>query len=87
MLVADALAHYASLKAPEIPLDNTINHVCITPDRKTEFLTLIQDDSLLCSLAEMIIASWPDDVNYVPCPLCPYQGHRNILTVEDGLIL
>ena len=54
MLVADALFHYAPLKAPEIPLDITINHVHTTPDRKTEFQTLIQDDQLLCSLAEMI---------------------------------
>ena len=33
MLVADALSHYAPLKAPEIPLDITINNVHITPDR------------------------------------------------------
>ena len=87
MLVADALSHYAPLKAPEIPLDITINHVHITPDRKTEFQTLIQDDLLLHSLAEKIIAGWPDDINDVPGALCPYHGHRNILTVEDGLIL
>ena len=84
MLVADALSHYAPLKALEIPLDMTINHVHITPDKKTEFQTLIQDDLLLCSLAEMIIAGWPDDV---PCALCPYHGHRNTLTVKDGLLL
>ena len=41
MLVADALSHYAPLGAPEIPLDITINHMHITPDRKTEFQTLI----------------------------------------------
>ena len=87
MLVADALSCYAPLKAPEIPLDITINHVYITHDRKTEFQTLIQDDPVLCSFAEMIIAGWPDDINNVPHALCPYHGHRNNLTVEDGLIL
>ena len=87
MLVADALSHYASLKAPEIPLNITINDVHITPDRKTEFQTLIPDGLLLHSLAEMIIAGWPDDTNDVPCALCPYHGHRNTLTVEDSLIL
>ena len=51
MLVADALSHYAPLKAPEISLDITINHVHITPDRETEFKTLIKDNLLLCSLA------------------------------------
>ena len=84
---ADALSHYASLKAPEIPLDITINHVHITPHRKTEFQTLIQDDLLLHSLAETIIAGWPDNINDVPHALCPYHGHRNALTVEDGLSL
>ena len=87
MLVTDALSCYAPLKAPEIHLDITINHVHITSDRKTEFETLIQDDLLLCSLAEMITAGWPDDINDVPCALHTYHDHRNILTVEDGLIL
>ena len=35
MLVTDALSHYTPLKAPERPLEITINHVHITPDRKT----------------------------------------------------
>ena len=87
MLVADALSCYAPLKAPEIPLDITINHVHITPSWKTEFQTLIHDDPILHSLAEMIIAGWPDDINNVPHALHPYHGHRNILTVEDGVIL
>ena len=87
MSVEDAFSHYAPFKDPEIPLDITINHVHITPDRKTEFQTLIQDDPLLHSLAEIIMTGWPDDMNEVPHTLCPYHNHRNILTVEDGLIL
>ena len=82
-----SLSHYAPLKAPEIPLDITINHVHITPDRKTEFQTLIQDDLLLCFLTETITVGWPDNINDVPHALHPYHGHSNILTVEDGLIL
>ena len=65
MLVADALSCYAPLKAPEIPLDITINHVHITPDKKTEFLALIQDDLLLHFLAEKIITGWSDDISDV----------------------
>ena len=87
MLLADALSCYAPLKAPEIPLDITINHVHITHNIKTEFQTLTQVDLLLCSLAEMLVAGWPDDINDVPYALCPYHGDRNILTVEDSLIL
>ena len=81
------LSHYAPFKSPEIPLNITINHVHITPDRKTEVQTLIQDDWLVHSLAEINIAGWPDDINDVPHAICPYHGHRNILTVEDGLVL
>ena len=87
MLVADALSCYGPFKALEIPLGITINHMPITSDRKTEFQALIQDDALLHSLAEMIITDWPDDINDVPCALHPYHDHRNILAVEDGLIL
>ena len=65
MLVADALSCYTPLKAPEIPLDIAINHVHITPNKETEFQTLIQDKPLLCSLAEMIIAGWPDNITDV----------------------
>ena len=87
MLVADALSCYAPLKAPETPLTITINHVHITPSGKTGFQTLIKDDLLLCSLAEMIIAGWPDYINDVPHAQCQYHGHRNTLIVEDALIL
>ena len=77
MLFADALSQYAPLKACEIPLDITINHVHITADRKTKFLAFIQDDPLLFSLVETIITGWQDDINDVPCALHPYHGHRN----------
>ena len=70
-----------------IPLDITINYVYITPDRKTEFQTLIEDDLLLHCLTEMIIAGWPDDINDVPHALYQCHGHRSTLTVEDNLIL
>ena len=56
MLVADVLFHYVPLKAPEIHLNMTIDHVHIPPNRKTEFQTLIQDDPLLCSLVGQTIS-------------------------------
>ena len=93
MLAADALSHYAPLKAPEIPLDITINHVYITPNRKTEFQSHIQDDLLLCSLAKTIIAGWPDDINDVPCALCltfsyilPSEREKILQAIHEGHI-
>ena len=41
---------------PEVPLDITIHHVHITPEKKLEFQETIQDDPLLKSLAETIVA-------------------------------
>ena len=47
----------------------------------------IQDDSLLCTLADTIVAGWPEDIKDVPKAVCPYHNHHDIMTVEDGLIL
>ena len=46
-----------------------------------------QDDPLLCTLADTIVAGWPEDVKDIPKALCPYHNHRNVMTIEDGLIL
>ena len=81
MLEVDALSCYAS------PLDIIKNHVHITPQEKTEFQATIHDDPLLCSLVGTTLASWPEDINDAPHPLCTYHAHCDALTVKDGLIL
>ena len=96
MLVADDISHYAPPDAtppdatppdaPEIPLDITINQVHITIQKTTEFWVSICNNPLLSSLADTILAGWPEDINDVPYSLCPYHAHHNILKVEDGLI-
>ena len=87
MLVADTLSRYAPLTAPEVALDLAIHHVHITPEKKKAFQQCIQEDPLLRSLAETIITGWPEDVTDLPNALRPYHTHRDVLTVEDGLIL
>ena len=87
MLVADALSHYAPPDGPEIPNDVAINHVDITPQKRTKFKAAICDDLLLHSLMDTIPAGWPRDINDVSHPLHPYNAHYDVLTVEDGLIL
>ena len=62
MLVADTLSHYAPMPTPEIALDLAIHHMHITPEKKLAFQQSIQDDPLLRSLAETIIAGWPEDI-------------------------
>ena len=87
MLFADALSRYSPLVGQEVALDIAIHHVHITPKKKLEFQRTIQDDPLLCTLAETIVAGWPEDIKDVPKALCPYHNHHDVMTVEDGLIL
>ena len=87
MVVADTLSRYSPEDTLEIILDISVNHIYITPDKKQDYQLAIQDDPLLCALADMIIAGWPDNVEDVPKALRPYHGQCDSLTVEDGLIL
>ena len=87
MILTDALSRYAPQVGPEVPLDITIHHIHITPEKKLEFQQTIQDDPLLQSLTETIVAGWPENASDVPIALRPYHNHHDELTVEDGLIL
>ena len=87
MLVADTLSRYAPMPTPEVALDLAIHHVHITPEKKLAFQQSIQDDPLLRSLAETIIAGWPEDIKDLPNALRPYHTYRDVMTIEDGLIL
>ena len=64
MLVA--LSRYSPLIGPEVTLDIAIYHVHITPEKKLEFQRTIQDDPLLCTLADTIVAGWPEDIRTYP---------------------
>ena len=86
MLLADTLSCYAPQNGPEVTLDIAIHHVHITPEKKLEFQRSIQDDPLLHTLAETIVAGWPEKVSDVPNVLRPYHQYQ-YMTVEDGLIL
>ena len=87
MLVADTLSRYFPLVGLEVALDIAIHHVHITPEKKLEFQSTIQDDPLLCILTDTIVEGWPEDIKDIPKALCPYHNHHGVMTVEDGLIL
>ena len=87
MLIADALSHYALLAAPAIPLNISVNHLHITPQKKIDFQDTVHSDPTLRALAEMILLGWPEDICDVPMDLCPYHYSYDVLTVEDGIIL
>ena len=87
MLIADAISCYAPLTAPVIPLDISVNHLYITPQKKIDFQDVVHSDPTLCALAEMILLCWPEDICDVPMELHPYNHACDVLTVEDGIIL
>ena len=87
MLIADVLFRYSPLIGLEVALDIATHHVHITPVKKMEFQKTIQEDPLLCTLADIIVARWPEDIKDIPIALCPYHNHHDIMRVEDGLIL
>ena len=87
MLIADALFCYAPLATPAIPLDVSVNHLHITPQKKVDFQDAVCSDPALHALAEMILSGWPEDICNVPMDLCPYNHAGDVLTVEDGIIL
>ena len=87
MLVADPLSRYSPLIGPEVALDIAIHHVHITPEKKLEFQRTIQDDPVLCTLADTIVGGWPEDIKDISKALCPYHNHHDVMTIEDGLIL
>ena len=87
MLIADSLSCYAPLAAPAIPLDISVNHLHITPQKKIDFQDAVHSDPTVHALAEMILSGWPEDICDVPMDLHPYHHAHDVLTVEDGIIL
>ena len=87
MILNNALSRYAPQVCPEVPLDIAIHHIHITPEKKLGFQQIIEDDPLLKSLAETIVAGWPDNVSDLPNVLRLYHKHHDELTVKYGLIL
>ena len=87
MVLPDTLSPFSPCPGPNIPLDITIHHACLSPERKEAFQQAFVSDPKMQALADMIITDWPNDIKAVPCPLCPYWQHWETLTIEDGLVL
>ena len=87
MVIPDMLSQFSPQPGPDLPLDITIHHACITPDCKEAFQQAFVNDLEIQALADLIITGWPEDIKEVPHPLCPYWQHTETLTIEDGLVL
>ena len=87
MVLPNTLSQFSPRPGPDIPLDITIHHACLSPERKEAFQQAFVSIPQMCALTNMIITGWPNNIKAVPCPLCPYWQHQETLTIEDGLIL
>ena len=87
MVIPDTLSQFSPQPGPDLPLDITIHHACIMPDCKEAFQQAFINNSEMQALADLIITGWPEDIKEVPRPLCPHWQHREILTIEDSLVL
>ena len=87
MVIPDMLSQFSPWPGPDLPLDVAIHHAYITPDCKEAFQQAFVNDPEMQTLANLLITGWPEDIKEVPCPLCPYWQHREILTIKDGLVL
>ena len=87
MALPDTFSWFSPYPGPDIPLDITIHHACLSPERKEAFQQAFVSNPEMCALANMIITGWPVDIKVVPCLLCPYCQHWETLTIEDGLVL
>ena len=82
----DTLSCFKPKPDLEIALDIAIHHAHLYPVQKEALQLAFEMDVEMCSLADIIISGWPDDIKEVPHPLHPYWQHHELLTVEDGLV-
>ena len=87
MALPDTLSCFSPGPGPDIPLDIAIHHAHLSPEQKEAFQQAFMSDPEMCTVADIIITSWPDDIKAVPHPLCLYWQHHETLTIEDGLVL
>ena len=78
---------FSPCPGPNILLDIAIHHAHLSPERKEAFQQVFVSDPEMCTLTDMIITGWSNDIKVVPCLLCPYWQHWETLTIEDGLVL
>ena len=87
MTLPDTLSCFSPHPGPDIPLDIAIHHACLSPEQKEAFQQAFVSDPEMCTLTDIIITSWPEDVKVAPHPLHPYWQHCETLTVKDSLVL
>ena len=87
MVIPDMLSWFSPQPGPALPLDIAIHHAHIMPNHKEAFQQAFVNSPEMCTLADLIITGWPEDIKEVPHPLCLYWQHKETLDMEDDLVL
>ena len=66
MALSDTLSWFSLCPGPDIPLDITIHHACLSPERKKAFQQAFVSNPKMSTLADMIITGWPNNIKAVP---------------------
>ena len=59
----------------------------LLPEYKNAFQEAVWNDNEMHALSETIIESWLNDDKAVPTPLQNYWNHKDLMMVEDKVIL
>ena len=87
MALPDTLSQFNPCPGPDVLLDIAIHHACLFRERKEAFQQAFVSNPEMCTLTDMIITGWPNDIKAVPCRLRSYWQHCETLTIKDGLVL
>ena len=66
MTLPDTFSHFKPKPGPEIALDIAIHHACLSPVQKEALQLAFEMDVEMCSLTDIIISGWTDDIKEVP---------------------
>ena len=75
------------IKLPKLYLYWITSQLSTRIDSLNQLRVAMQEDDALVLLKQIITQGWPRNVKEVPKELQPYWTFREVLTIEDGLIL
>ena len=88
LLLADGLSRLVEDRPdPPVHLDVRVNLVQFSSDRVEQLREETARDPVLVPLRDIIVSGWPDSERKLPKLLKPYWSYRDVLSIDDGVIL
>ena len=87
LTIPDALSRLPSTNTQHIELDCSVHFVQFSIDRLNNLKSATNNDPTMCELRHTIKQGWPEKRRSVKPPLRHYWSMRDLLSVEDDLVL